>query len=832
MTPHLKPTRALGPAPRLRCCLATAIAALLAATGLLAQAPTWVDLAGEPGSNADVTAVEPSPADAASALFCVSVEAPTGGLGLEVRRVGEAQALLTVPSTDGSVLTGFAVRPLGGDTLLYAYTETAAGQTSGRLVVATQYGTIAEQAATATTGYFGQDLVLLAGSSDVVVVGQRTERLASGALELAPFLTRRRRDGSEVWSRSTLPVQGFLTPEAVHQALQAGDELHVCDADVAKILRVDLATGDFVGATDNPYDDTGFLFGRTLLTHRDDTTWALTATVFELQTYFLADGQVVAYDTEPTQVNDVFLDVYRVERRDDELDLYGGLGRLVNRVIEDPRISSASRSQVTVGDFRLDDRRLVAARTALTTAGELLLGGAQVDPATSELDAYLGVLDFDNRTAPTLYEAPDAAAAGRAVTVRAFAFDDGGAAAVQARDGVTYLRRLDANGMLVADRPLELPAPDSRVVDAERFGNGNYLLLLREDTPSGIELAVSVYAADGELLETDALGAFDSYYTPQGRALAATDAGDVWVLTTTGLDALAETALALYAPDGSQLDDYIYDAVDGIGEVNAVAPLPGGGFALAGSTGLLGLDTTFLQGFDADGRALWREALAENQGSFPVPETLSAVDGGGLLLATTNRFGQHITVRADGSDLASYFTAALPDDAEFVGVSADEAIYVSSAPVLDGDLNSSGSLLTKVLIAGGALAATQTTTLVGAEVTGFGESSTGYVLAGIQTRGIGTRALVARYDGSLSQLVDVSARERLRVWPNPARGTVFVAGLRGQARYELLDVRGHVVRRGQLRGGRLEVGALPAGAYVLRAADPTGASHTTRLVIY
>jgi len=60
----------------------------------------------------------------------------------------------------------------------------------------------------------------------------------------------------------------------------------------------------------------------------------------------------------------------------------------------------------------------------------------------------------------------------------------------------------------------------------------------------------------------------------------------------------------------------------------------------------------------------------------------------------------------------------------------------------------------------------------------------------------------------------VSPDTAVRVWPNPGRGVINVAGATDSA-YRLVDVLGRTSRQGVLSEGRLDVSRLSAGVYVL-----------------
>ena len=76
------------------------------------------------------------------------------------------------------------------------------------------------------------------------------------------------------------------------------------------------------------------------------------------------------------------------------------------------------------------------------------------------------------------------------------------------------------------------------------------------------------------------------------------------------------------------------------------------------------------------------------------------------------------------------------------------------------------------------------------------------------------------FDGSsaVSPVVTAEVTAAIRVYPNPADGTLYVAQESiNSAEYRLYDARGRVIRRGSLQAGRsaIAVAGLPAGAYRL-----------------
>ena len=80
------------------------------------------------------------------------------------------------------------------------------------------------------------------------------------------------------------------------------------------------------------------------------------------------------------------------------------------------------------------------------------------------------------------------------------------------------------------------------------------------------------------------------------------------------------------------------------------------------------------------------------------------------------------------------------------------------------------------------------------------------------------------FDGStaVSPVVTAEVTAAIRVYPNPADGTLYVAQESTHStQYRLYDARGRVVRRGSLQAGRsaIAVADLPAGAYRLVVGD-------------
>lgn len=806
-----------------------------------AQAPTWSDAAGNPGAFSNVGALAATPDGAVA--FLESSQVPSQpGVTVHLRATAPAGTVLAAAlNPDGLVQTGFAVRLLPDGTYVYAYNETAAPATAGRVCVAAPAGVLFCLEPDGAAGLFGASLLPVPGSADLVIGGYTERSGPGGQPERRPFVTRVAPDGTPRWRTDDLPVSGFLAVESVTQVVWSGGELHLADAEVSKVLRVDPADGALLGVVDNPLDGSAFLFGRTALTSRADTTWVATATVFDLLTFYVVDGVGAGYRSVPLGIAEAFVVPYALVRETAGLAAYGGFGKVVSRLrFDDDEVAGdVERSTVEIDGFRVEDRRLADRRALVTPGGALALSGALVDLDGGDLDAALVEVDFESALARELYANDDADPGATARTVRAFAKTDGGVVAVQQRNDGAYVRELDAQGGLVADEPLALPLPSSRVEDAARFAGGNLAVLYRSTANNLLRIGVAFYGPSGQPLAADDYGAVGDYYEPTGRALALTDDDELLAMTTSGPPGAFETEVVRYAADGTQLGGAGYD-FSGDGRANAVAALPGGGYALAGALGLPRVDPGFLAAYDPDGDELWRVESVEDQGAFPVFETLFP-DAAGGLVATTSLAGEAFAVRADGSGFARLPPASLPSSALPLGIVADRRLAFAT-PGAAGGPGGLPAVAPRILTLDLATGDTTGTTLAGlAGATALGIDGAGGpapTLYGTVAAGAGTRAWVARAElpfASPTRRAPAAPRD-LYVWPNPAgRGATVALGARFAGRpFALYDLRGRRVLAGVTSAaGRVDLAraAVPAGTYVLALLRGARASHRARIVI-
>ena len=78
----------------------------------------------------------------------------------------------------------------------------------------------------------------------------------------------------------------------------------------------------------------------------------------------------------------------------------------------------------------------------------------------------------------------------------------------------------------------------------------------------------------------------------------------------------------------------------------------------------------------------------------------------------------------------------------------------------------------------------------------------------------------SKYDlnGAIDPLaINELAENQLAVYPNPAADKLFVEGIETGAEIEIIHLTGQSVYRGSYARNGIDIAALPAGSYVLRA---------------
>jgi len=92
--------------------------------------------------------------------------------------------------------------------------------------------------------------------------------------------------------------------------------------------------------------------------------------------------------------------------------------------------------------------------------------------------------------------------------------------------------------------------------------------------------------------------------------------------------------------------------------------------------------------------------------------------------------------------------------------------------------------------------------------------------------------LDSKYTYSIVRVLNFGESSRV-TWFKTGHLTAQVVYLRGNNEsYSLCDISGHILRQGQLSGGKANVSGLPAGVYVVRVLTRTGDALTTKLFLY
>jgi len=92
--------------------------------------------------------------------------------------------------------------------------------------------------------------------------------------------------------------------------------------------------------------------------------------------------------------------------------------------------------------------------------------------------------------------------------------------------------------------------------------------------------------------------------------------------------------------------------------------------------------------------------------------------------------------------------------------------------------------------------------------------------------------LDSKYTYSIVRVLNFGESSRV-TWYKTGHLTAEIIYLRGNNEsYTLCDISGHILRQGQLSGGKAEVSNLPAGVYVVRVVTRTGDALTTKLFLY
>lgn len=92
--------------------------------------------------------------------------------------------------------------------------------------------------------------------------------------------------------------------------------------------------------------------------------------------------------------------------------------------------------------------------------------------------------------------------------------------------------------------------------------------------------------------------------------------------------------------------------------------------------------------------------------------------------------------------------------------------------------------------------------------------------------------LDSKYTYSIVRVLNFGESSRV-TWFRTGHLTAQIVYLRGNnENYTLCDISGHILRQGQLSGGKADVSNLPAGVYVVRVVTRTGDALTTKLFLY
>ncbi len=87
---------------------------------------------------------------------------------------------------------------------------------------------------------------------------------------------------------------------------------------------------------------------------------------------------------------------------------------------------------------------------------------------------------------------------------------------------------------------------------------------------------------------------------------------------------------------------------------------------------------------------------------------------------------------------------------------------------------------------------------------------------------------------SITSILEVPSVKNIEVYPNPATSEVYFRLEKGIVSFDIMDVRGAVVRHAQFempaKDGQVTLAGLPAGVYQVRARDLNGMSYVSRLV--
>ena len=798
-------------------CLAGVVLSMLVVHDLSAQQLEFFQESGRFGVLGVVTAVANSPG--VGLIYCETIaEGGKPDAFFQASRAPSRSGLYRSPEPGiGSFATGFGIIPDEANGSRFAYTEAAQSKRFGSLILVHQFAPYFKLQATVQEQYFGQVLLEIPGTDDVIVGAQRREVQADGSFRFSPLLMRIGADSTIQWRNDDLSVSGFLQLEAVHTAVWSGNEIHVSDADVARIVRVDPATGMQLGEVVNPFDDSDFLFGRTVVNSYLDTTWVATATVFDLHTYYIVNGQAVPFQNSPLGIADVFLDPYRLHRRGDTLNVYGGFGKLVNRFQYRGTSSSPSKRQLEIPAFRLDDRRLLAQRAVELPDGTLALCGAQY-AINGEADSYLGLLDFDDETIIDFYTSEDVASSGLTVPVESFARPDGSVYLLSFSDSQLQIKGANIPG-LPSYRPDFPFAPFTFAIeDVEQFADGELAFLIRDNETQTERLSLILVDLLGEIYSVIDLGSYGFYSPADGPQLGRTPNNEMLVMITAGDVGATEIEVGRYALDGTRQDRYFYDPIDGFTSSSCLLALPDNGFAMVVNSGSPRADPTFVATFDEDGDQRWRTDLPTSGGAYPSVQTLELIGADGMLMTTT-QLGEIIEVSPDGSRIEADYVMGLPAYANYLTATATDLLYTSQKfeeqddliveyPYLNFVDRSDFTSQSELRIDRKAHAITEIDIY----------SPTQFALTFTAPKQAGDIAAIAGYTGVLSSVngPQVQAARELKVWPNPARAAsrIHLQADQSGVEYSIVDALGLVRAKGITgRDATLKLPALTPGLY-------------------